>query len=327
MHDSLKQFAEFFEVVKQPPVQYYVYYNPENGSIDKIQTHQQATGEYIVLDDANSYIQSILTAKSSENDYIVAFDKEQDTKGLFKKDTFLRKLHSNNDNLYGIPFKAEADFKDQINLNFHLSTQRLEIAVNRSALENLLKAVHTEKIHLQTSEKIVFYITDKYDPNLIHDTIVCDPDALLNSRLNFKLDWLTEEKLNRIIIWTKRFFHSYSWSWQAVQYVTPVANGDIYSINNGHCSASPDCHLRLQFTNNGVIITSNLKDPANVKFYDELACHVIKGNDPSQYYGTFSIPPDKVANGQTYTIDYVKPIDDLGIIFNNTNIRLHWTTE
>ena len=327
MHDSLKEFSAFFEVGEAPVVEYYVYYNPENGAIDKIQTRLQEQGEYIVVQENNTYIQSILDSASSENDYIVAFDKEQDTKGLFKKDTFLRKLHSNNDNLYGIPFKVEADYEDQVNLNFHLNTKRLEIVVNRSALENLLKAVRTERIHVQTEDDIVFYLVDKYDPNTIYETIVCDPNELLNNRLNFKLDWLTEEKLNRMIVWTKRFFHSYSWSWQAKQYVTPIADGCIYSINTGHESASTDCHLRLQFTSKGVIITSNIKDPNKVRFYEPLAVHMIKDNDPSKYYGTFGIPPAEVANGKTYTIDYVRPIDNLDIIFDNTNLRIHWTIE
>jgi hypothetical protein len=327
MHDSLKEFAAFFDVAETPVVEYYVYYNPENGAIDKIQTRLQEQGEYIVVPENNTYIQNILDSKSSENDYIVAFDKEQDTKGLFKKDTFLRKLHSNNDNLYGIPFKAEADYEDQVNLNFHLNTKRLEIAVNRSALENLLKAVRTERIYVQTEDDIVFYLVDKYDPNTIYETIVCDPNELLNNRLNFKLDWLTEEKLNRMIVWTKRFFHSYSWSWQAKQFVTPIADGCIYSINTGHESESTDCHLRLQFTSKGVTITSNIKDPNKVRFYEPLAVHMIRSNDPSKYYGTFGIPPAEVANGKTYTIDYVRPIDNLDIIFDNTNLRIHWTIE
>lgn len=327
MHDSLKDFASFFEVVESPALEYYVYYNPENGSIDKIQSQLQDTGEYIVVPEDNAYIKSILDSTSSENDYIVAFDKEQDTKGLFKKDTFLRKLHSNNDNLYGIPFKVEADYEDQVNLNFHLNTKRLEIAVNRSALENLLKAVNTERIYVQTEEDVIFYLVDKYDPNVIYETVVCNPNELLNNRLNFKLDWLTEEKLNRMIVWTKRFFHSYSWSWQAKQFVTPVADGCIYSINNGHESDSKDCHLRLHFTSKGVTITSNLKDPHKVKFYDTLAVHMIRHNDTSQYYGTFGIPPAAVAHGKTYTIDYVRPVDDLDIVFDNTNLRIHWTVE
>jgi hypothetical protein len=54
---------------------------------------------------------------------------------------------------------------------------------------------------------------------------------------------------------------------------------------------------------------------------------MIKDNDPSKYYGTFGIPPAEVANGKTYTIDYVRPIDNLDIIFDNTNLRIHWTIE
>lgn len=327
MHDSLKDFAAFFEQAEVKPLEYFVYYNPENGSIDKIQLQALPSGDFIMVPETNEYIKNILDSTTSENDYIVAFDKSQDTKGLFKKDTFLRKLHSDNDNLYGIPFKPEADYEDQVNLNFHLSTKRLEVAVNRSSLQNLLKAMNTERIFMQSDENIVFYLVDKYDPNNIYETILCEPNDILNKRLNFKLDWLTEEKLNRLVVWTKRFFHSYSWSWQAKQFVTPWAEGCVYSINTAEQSDSNDCHLRLHFTDKGVIITSNLKDPNKLRFYDTMAVHMIKNNDPSQYYGTFGIPPSEVANGKSYVIDYVHAYENLGLIFDNTNLRIHWTVE
>lgn len=327
MHDSLKDFANLFEQTEIKPVEYFVYYDPENGSIKKIQLQQLDEGEFITVTDSNEYVRSILDSKTSEHDYIVAFDKEQDRKCLFKKDSFLRKLHSDNDNLYGIPFKAEADYEDQVNLNFHLNTKRLEIVVNRSALENLLNAMSKERIHIQLDEDIIFYLVDKHDPNKILETVKCDPNRLVNQKINVDLDWLTEEQLNRLVVWTKRFFHSYSWSWQAKQLVTPEANGYVYSINLGHNSKSTDCHLLLKFTEKGVIIKSNVKDPKKLKFYDTLAVHLIKNNDPSQYYGTFGIPPEAVADGKTYTLDFIKPYENLGVIFNNTNLRIHWTIE
>jgi len=327
MHNSLTEFASLFEQTEVAPIEYFVYYNPENGAIDKIQLQPLPQGEYILVPEFNEHIKNILDSNASENDYIVAFDKSQDTKGLFKKDTFLRKLHSDSDNLYGIPFKSEADYEDQVNLNFHLNTKQLEVAVNRSSLENLLKAMSTERIFAQSDEDIVFYLVDKYDPNNIYETILCKPNDILNKRLNFNLDWLTEDKLNRLIVWTKRFFHSYSWSWQTKQFITPFSSGCVYSINTAECSNNEDCHLRLKFTDKGVIITSNLKDPNKLRFYDTLAVHMIKHNDPSQYYGTFGIPPNEVANGKTYTIDYVKGYQNMGLIFDNTNLRLHWTIE
>lgn len=316
MHKSLQQFQSLFETKQVTTTEYYVLYHTETGIVSGIQIEHPNIDNFIKVSNDNKLLKQILSSADSELNFIVAHDNSTGTKQLFKKDNLLRSLEARIPKLEALPY---GDTNAVTKLMFNLSKKILTISVDNVIFDNLLQALPFQKIQAD-QEYITFFIIDKLDPNKIYDTIQCNLNELLNHTLQFSVPWVTEENLNHLVIWTLTYFDSYSWEWIHTQIASPASNGYTYSINTADQTDSDDAHIRLHFSDNGVTITNNIKEVLD----EPIAVHLIKHNDPSYYFGTFAID-SKVTD--TITLDYIKPYDNMDLIYNNTKVKINWTTE
>lgn len=316
MHKSLQQFQSLFETTQVAATDYYVLYHNETGMVSGVQVEHPNIDNFIKVPSDNKLLKQILSSTDSELNFIVAYDNSTKTKQLFKKDNLLRSLEVRIPKLEALPY---GNTNAVTKLMFNLSKKILTISVDNVIFDNLLQALPFQKIQAD-QEYITFFIVDKLDPNKIYDTIQCNLNELLNHTSQFSVPWVTEENLNQLVIWTLTYFDSYSWEWIRTQIVSPALSGYTYSINTAAQTDSDEAHIRLHFSDNGVTITNNLKEALD----EPIAVHLIKHNDPSYYFGTFAI--DSTAT-EPVILDYIKPYDNMDLIYNNTKVKINWTKE
>lgn len=281
------------------PDQYHVFYDQETGKILGINPFIDEPIEGAAIICHRSQVKDILEEKEELQSFIVAVvdKKEGSNLGLVKKDQWLRTLKSAFE-IIDIPVLEEQDWSMEFLIWLYEDKQKLEIMINLPVLGGLFSADQNSIRGIANVDKIVFYLVDKYDPQIVYQTITLDSADLVSNQfiLTDISEWWSWELKDRLSIKTQKNFNRYGFVFESkfIDHTqTLVHNKTQFSGEHGSYKG----HIVIKKDEFGYVeIHSNILDPKNYRLYKDLNIHIVDRNRPDSYHGTITVPLDSIRN-------------------------------
>lgn len=295
---------------------FYVFYDPESGQLLDIlrkPTDEKLLNDHLRLPIDHELVLDVMFNRLSVTQLIVAFDKDTNKRNIFKKDNYLRKIQSDNHQLYKVDRVREASLGTQVTITFSKKDQLAEVQINKSSLDGFLSLVNDKNVMYEGMDHLDFYVTNSNDPLMLYGTLRVTTDELIKKgRISIPIAWYQGQRLS---VHTKRVFSSY-------QFIEVNEMIDTPSKYNNYSAQYPSEHSGVgHVCINGTTITSNIIDPVKYAIFDHLDLHVVKKKDPSYYVKSIRLDIDQLKNNATAELE--EAIDsNLIVVHDNPHIRV-----
>lgn len=308
--------------------QFYVFYNKETGHVlDLLRTVREATDteDFITVPIDNELVMGVMLNTLSITQLLVAFDKDTNTRKLFKKDQYLRRVQEDNNTLYKIAQVKETDPAKQLTVLLY-KTGKAEVVINRNSLDSFVSLVNDNNDAYKGFETLKFYVVSDRDPNKLYANINVDTAELIRKGIvAIDLPWFNDSISNKIVVYTKRVFSTYQVATLDQFIQTPEKENNMSMQYMSDVSEQDDCHISIDIKYNAVEVNSRIIDPIKFKIFDELQLHVVKKNDPNQYIRTITLTLDQIKNKGKVLLDSVLD-DSMAVIHDNPSIKINLRT-
>jgi len=304
---------------------FHVFYDRDSGQTIHIlrnPTTEQLQEDHIVVAIDDELVTAVMQGKLSINQLIVAFDKDSNTRSLFKKDQYLRRVHEENSTLLKIEKVVEADRTKQLTLGLY-DSGLLEVEINKSSLDSFISIVTNSNETYRGYDHLNFYFVHAKDPLMLYDSIVIDTSDLVNTgRIKVDVPWYNKEVSKNVAVYTKRIFSTYQVVTRETYIETPDKNDNRSMQYLSDKTVDTDCHISVNIKGRCVEIQSTIVDPVKYDIFDELHLHVVKKNDPNQYIRTITVTADQLKNKGTVLLE--KWLDNtMAVVHDNPNIKIN----
>lgn len=307
------------------PEQYHVFYHPESGKVMSIVPFVEEQVDNAIVCHRDM-VKSLLEEKEDLNSYIVAVSDKSGQLELIKKDQWLRTLSSAFE-IIDVPLLTEQDWSMEFLIWLYEDKQKLEVMINLAMLGGLFSADINSIRGIANIDYVTFYLVDKYDPQIIYQTIKLDTAELISNQFIITdiSNWWSYELRDRISIKTRKNFNRYGFVLETkfIDHLQTLAH------NKTQFSAEHDSkksHVTIKRDTQGYVeVQSNILDPKNYKLYKDLSIHIVDRYQPDAYHGTIVVPLDKLSNYGKFKLDTKFDDDSLknfDFLYDNSYISM-----
>ena len=310
-----------FQVGAQPIRKFYVFYNNETGDLTDIvksPTADKLQQEHITLPIDSQLINDLMSNKIGIRQLIVGFDRETNSRQLFKRDTFLRRVQADSTALYYIDKVKEPTLGTQLTFAIYDDSGVAEILLNQETLASFKEIVSTKNSIYDSFTNLQFFLVDASDPMKLYATINVDTTKLIEYG-TFKIDlpWYTPGMMKKVNVLTKRVFSTYQVALLDKYMHTPHKVGNMSMQYES--SLDDSGHITLDL--NKEAVTSNIIDPVKYSIFEDLVLHVVKKHDPNHYITSIRLTLDQLKNKQTQALPSLD--NDITVLHDNPYIKIN----
>ncbi len=199
MSDKLIEFLKLLKVEISSEAYSYLYYDPDNGKIEKISSRNDNTTEYKIFKILTEYVEDIINGKKRIEDFRVTYNSKKQCLELSSLD-----IKSDNEDVNYKIFRVFKVEESKIQ-NYDLTVRQN----NQDKCWNFF--IRNELKSLESNNNNMFFsITAKNDPNILYRTIVFNTTDLYSGCVSIPYKYKSEEDIENTSVYTNKILESYA---------------------------------------------------------------------------------------------------------------------
>ncbi len=199
MSDKLIEFLKSLKLEISSEAYSYLYYDPDNGKIEKISSRNDDTTEYKIFKILTEYVEDIINGKKRIEDFRVTYNSKKQCLELSSLD-----IKSDNEDVnYKIFRVSKVDVSKIQNYDLTIRQNNQDKCWN-FFIRNDLKSLE------YNNNNMFFSITAKNDPNILYRTIVFNTTDLYSGCVSIPYKYKSEEDVENTSVYTNKILETYA---------------------------------------------------------------------------------------------------------------------
>jgi len=304
---------------------YYVYYNQYTGAISAVcsSPHEYIEDpELVVTLEQSDAPSCIIAGTKSVADFIVAYD-DSDQLAILGKGDVIRWTK-----------KSSKLIKIPVNFNTKLKSDYLDVRFLYHTRDNVVRLIVTDKIRQRIADPIgnkqfriaggsalSIFLTDKNDPDAIHQTLEFNLEDLVREREviieDFELD------VKNLALFSADNFQHYRFDVTQSRYITTRYDDDIRQRINEVTHDDGVSHILLnQIDAETLEITNRIERMEEVKHFDPEFKLYVCNEDPDQYEGELKFDLSDLGVNRPATFKVPINLKDKTILYSGNRMKV-----
>jgi len=310
---------------KRQKPNYYVYFNEWTGEIVSVghSLNENTNIPYIITRDESA--RKIIDGTADEANFRVELDKDHNYR-MMEISNVLR-LRSRENQLYEISRKRDADW--DVRAIYYVVNKKLIFEINPVSLKRLANLQMRQKLRVDYSDNLKFYLIKKNNPDFLIETYEVNPeDLIMNRRVVIDAGDITAfASPNEISMLTLRYFENYRFEIIQDRYISQdqrTVKKETNQIKTAENISQDDNHYHIEFLQkDDQLIISSCVIPEQFEHLGLVSKQFpfyLVGDTVDEFIGAVKVDLSRLRLGyvERHRIDF--DIEKVNILYKNHNL-------